>query len=169
MPGLGRRPAQAGDGAQPAGELLELGVEGFGERDGDKEAHGFSVGWRIRIGGTEMCMEALYSERGVAYAWLHANGVLYGLDGKALAFADDDGVYDWEGRHIAWWADGHIRDRIGAVCLFTKASTKTLVVKPVVELHQQRPLRLEIRQRPLKWPKMARPPKLCIWTKEMPF
>lgn len=114
-------------------------------------------------------MEALYTEKGVTYAWLHPNGNIYDLEGKALAFADGDGVYNWEGIHIAWWADGHIRDRIGAVCLFTKKATKTLVVRPVFELHQQRPLRLEPTRRPLKWPKMAKPPLMCIWTVEMPF
>jgi hypothetical protein len=114
-------------------------------------------------------MDALYTERGVAYAWLHANGNIYGLEGQALAFVDGDGVYDWVGVHIAWWEDGHMRDWLGAVCLFAHTATKTLVVKPVHELHQQRPLQLEKRNRPLKWPKMARPPKLCIWATKMPF
>lgn len=114
-------------------------------------------------------MQALYNERGAAYAWLHANGNIYGLEGQALAFVDGDGVYDWEGVHIAWWADGHMRDGLGAVCLFSDAAVKTLVVKPVHEWHQQRPLMLEVRNRPLKWPKMPQPPKLCIWTTKMPF
>jgi hypothetical protein len=114
-------------------------------------------------------LDALYNERGETYAWLAANGNLYGLEGQALAFVEEDGVYDWEGRHIAWWADGHMRDWLGAVCLFTHASVKTLVVKPVHEWNRLRPLTLEARNRPLKWPKMARPPKLCIWTREMPF
>jgi len=114
-------------------------------------------------------MEALYNERGAVYAWLHPGGNIYGLEGQALAWVDQDGVYSWEGVHIAWFADGHIRDWIGAVCLFTRTATKTLVVKPVQELHQQRPLRLETPQRPLKWPKLAKPPNLCIWTTKMPF
>jgi hypothetical protein len=38
-----------------------------------------------------------------------------------------------------------------------------------VELHQFRPLNLATPRRPLKWPKMAKPPKLCIWTTKMPF
>jgi hypothetical protein len=114
-------------------------------------------------------LEALFNQRGAAYAWLHANGNIYGLKGEALAFIDADAVYDWEGVHIAWWADGHMRDWLGAVCLFTVAATKTLVVKPVHEWHQHRPLRLEAKSRPLLWPKMARPPKLCIWAAKMPF
>jgi hypothetical protein len=114
-------------------------------------------------------LEALYNQRGEAYAWLHANGNVYGLEGQALAFVEEDGVYDWEGVHIAWWADGHMRDWLGAVCLFTEASSKTLVVKPVHQLHQRRPLKLETRIRPLRWPKMAKPPKLCIWTTKMPL
>lgn len=112
---------------------------------------------------------ALYNERGQTYAWLHANGNIHGLEGQSLAFVEEDGVYNWEGMHIAWWADGHMRDWLGAVCLFTEASVKTLVVKPLHEWHQQRPLKLEMRNRPLKWPKMAKPPNLCIWTKKMPF
>lgn len=114
-------------------------------------------------------MDALYNEKGVVCAWLHANGNIYGLEGQALAFVEDDGVYNWEGMHIAWFADGHIRDWLGAVCVFTRAATKTLVVKPIGEMHQLRPLRLTTPQRPMKWPKMANPPKLCIWTTKMPF
>jgi prepilin-type processing-associated H-X9-DG protein len=114
-------------------------------------------------------MNALYNERGAVYAWLHANGNIYGLTGEALAFVDGDGVYNWEGAHIAWWADGHVRDWLGAVCVFTRAATRTLVVKPNGELQQQRPLNLTTPRRPLKWPKMAQPPKLCIWTMKMPF
>jgi hypothetical protein len=112
---------------------------------------------------------ALFNERGAAYAWLHADGNIYGLDGRALAFVDGDGVYDWEGVQVAWWEDGHVRDWLGAVCLFTAAATRTLVVKPVQELHQQRPINLEApRSRPLKRPKMARPPKLGLWAARMP-
>ncbi len=114
-------------------------------------------------------MQALYNERGATYAWLHANGNIYGLEGQALAFVEDDCVYNWEGAHIAWWADGHVRDWLGAVCLFSAVATKTLVVKPVCAMHQQRPLKLHARSRPLKRPKMAAPPKLCIWTTKMPF
>jgi uncharacterized protein RhaS with RHS repeats len=114
-------------------------------------------------------LEALYNQRGETYAWLHADGSIYGLQGQALAFIEDDGVYDWEGVHIAWWADGHMRDWLGAVCLYSHRAQKTLVVKPVHELHQHRPLNLERRSRPLKWPKMAKPPKLCIWTAEIPI
>ena len=114
-------------------------------------------------------MDALYNERGVVCAWLHSNGNIYGLAGQALAFVDGDGVYSWEGRQIAWWADGHMRDWLGAVCLFTAASTNMLVVRPVGELHQQRPLNLETPMRPLKWPKLAKPPNLCIWTTKMPI
>lgn len=114
-------------------------------------------------------MDPLYNERGAVYAWLHRNGNVYGLAGEALAFVEIDGVYNWEGRQIGWWADGHMRDWLGAVCVFTQAATKTLVVKPAVELHQLRPLNLARKQRPLKWPKLAMPPKLCIWTTKMPF
>ena len=114
-------------------------------------------------------MDALYNEQGAVYAWLHANGNVYGLEGQALAWVEDDGVYDWEGVHIAWWANGHVRDWLGAVCLFTAKATQTLVVKPVCELHRHKPLKLAAPQRPLRWPKLAKPPNLCIWTKKIPF
>lgn len=113
-------------------------------------------------------MIALFNERGAAYAWLHTNGTIYGLEGKALAFVDGDGVYDWEGAHIAWWADGHMRDWLGAVCLFSAAAKNLLVVKPVCATHQQKPLQLETRTRPRTGAKLAPPPRLCLWTAEMP-
>ncbi|MGA7343065.1 MAG: 4-fold beta flower protein [Terracidiphilus sp.] len=114
-------------------------------------------------------MEALYNERGAVYAWFHASGNIYGLGGEAVAFVDGDSVYDWSGSPIGWWADGHMRDAMGAVCLFTAKATNTGVVKPVVEVHQLRPLSLSSQVRPLKWPKAAKPPKLWSWSTKMPF
>jgi len=41
VPGLGRRPAETGcGGAQPRGELSELGADGFGEWNAEEKAHG---------------------------------------------------------------------------------------------------------------------------------
>jgi hypothetical protein len=114
-------------------------------------------------------LQSLYNQQGKTYAWLHANGTVYGLEGQALAFVDGDGVYDWEGRHIGWWADGHMRDSMGEVCLFTTGVKNAGIVIPVHELHHQRPLNLITPQRPLKWPRPAKPPNLCIWSKKMPF
>jgi hypothetical protein len=114
-------------------------------------------------------MELLYNQKGAAYAWMHANGNVYSLEGVAVAFVQGDGVYDWEGLHIGWWADGHIRDAMGEVSLFTKEAKNMGVVKPVCELHQQRPLRLNMPVRPLQWPRPAKPPNLWCWSKEMPF
>lgn len=45
-------------------------------------------------------IDPLYNQRGAVYAWLHGNGNIYGLAGEALAFVDDDGVYNWEGVQI---------------------------------------------------------------------
>jgi hypothetical protein len=114
-------------------------------------------------------MEPLYNEKGATYAWFHANGNVYSLQGEALAFVDGDGVYDFEGWHIGWWADRHMRDSMGEVCLFAADATKTGVVKPVQELHQQRPLKMNTPMRPLKWPRPAKPPNMCSWSKKMPF
>lgn len=115
-------------------------------------------------------MEPLYNQKGATYAWLHVNGNVYSLEGVALAFVEEEGVYDWEGHHIGWWADGHMRDAMGAVCLFTRDATNTGVVKPVNELHQQRPLNLTAPpMRPLRWPRPAKPPSLWTWSQKMPF
>jgi hypothetical protein len=114
-------------------------------------------------------MEPLYNQKGATYAWLHANGNVYSLQGAAVAFVEGEGVYNWEGCHIGWWANGHMRDAVGEVCLFTKDAKNTGVVKPVRDLHQQRPLRLETPVRPLKWPRPAKPPNLWSWSKNMPF
>jgi hypothetical protein len=114
-------------------------------------------------------LEPLYNERGATYAWLHATGNVYSLEGDALAFVDGEVVYDWEGHPIGWWAEGHMRDAMGAVCLFTQAAKNAGVVKPVHELHRQRPLGMITPPRPLKWPRPARPPNLWSWSKKMPF
>ena len=61
---------------------------------------------------------------------VHETDKIYGLNGANLAFIVDDSVYSWNGAHIGWWQDGHIRDRSGAVALFTVDAEYLGVARP---------------------------------------
>lgn len=76
-------------------------------------------------------MEALYDRTGRVYAWLHETGRIYGLNGRNLAFIKDDSVYLWTGAHVGWWQEGYMRDRNGAVGLFTADAESFGLVRPV--------------------------------------
>ncbi len=96
-------------------------------------------------------MEALYDESGRAYAWLdEPTGRIFSLRGKNIAFIDGDSVYAWSGRHIGWWGDGHIRDRSGAVAVFTAGAASLGVVKPVTAVKPVQPVKAVSPVRPVK-------------------
>lgn len=115
-------------------------------------------------------MEALYQRAGRVYAWLDlATGRIYGLRGENLAFLDGDSIYDWHGRHIAWWQDGHIRDHHGAVALFTAGATNLGVVRPVLAVRPTKPVKAVAPVRPVKQVKPLRPVKRLSWSTALPF
>ena len=114
-------------------------------------------------------MEALYDQSGSVYAWLQMNGHICGLDGENLAFIDGDSVYEWDGKHIGWWQDGHIRDASGAVALFRADATNMGVFMPMRQVPPLHPLRPLSPHRPVKTSKPLRPKYLAEWSDEMPF
>jgi hypothetical protein len=114
-------------------------------------------------------MEALYNRNGHVHAWLHETGKIYDLYGRNLAFVDGNSVYTWNGAHIAWWADGHIRDQSGAVALFTADATNLGVARPMRALRPLRPLRALSPLRPLKAMKPMRPTRVAAWSYRMPL
>jgi hypothetical protein len=69
------------------------------------------------------------------------NGRLIGCMGQNLAFISGDSVSAWNGRHIAWYVHGHIRDRHGYVSLFTTDATNMGIVKPVKQVKPVQPIR----------------------------
>jgi len=42
---------------------------------------------------------------------------IYDTDGQNVAFVSGDGVFNYDGAHVGWWLNGHIRDRSGCVAL----------------------------------------------------
>lgn len=115
-------------------------------------------------------VEALYDQAGRVYAWLDtATGRIHGRRGENLAFLDGNSIYDWRGRHIAWWQDGHIRDRQGYAALFTANATNLGVVRPVRAVSPIRPVKAVAPVRPIKQAKPVRPVKRLAWSTKLPF
>lgn len=114
-------------------------------------------------------MEPLYDQAGDVYAWLHETGKIYGLDGENLAFIDTNSVYTWDGTHVGWWQDGHIRDEAGRVALFTSQAENLGVVRPVRAVRPVRPVRAVSPVKPLKDVKPVRPVKQLVWATRIPF
>jgi hypothetical protein len=117
-------------------------------------------------GGT---MQALYDSSGAVYAWLHESGKIYDLSGQNVAFVDGDSVYDWNGSHIGWWQDGHIRDHQGAAALFTADSQNVGILKPLRQLRPLQPLRQLSPMKPFKAFKPFKPFKQMAWSERIPF
>jgi hypothetical protein len=111
----------------------------------------------------------LYDRTGRVYAWLHQTGKIYGLKGENLAFVDGDSIYAWNGAHIGWWRDSHIRDSVGYVALFAAEARITGVSKPVRAVRPVRPAREVSPANPLKGAKPVKPSWRSAWSAEMPF
>jgi|ERR1700683_5805470 len=115
-------------------------------------------------------MDALFNQSGGVYAWLDtATGNIVSLSGQHLAFIDGDSVYNWQGQHIGWWQDGHIRDRVGAVALFTDVAGSLGVVKPVRAVKPVQPGKAVSPVRPVKAVKPVRSVKQLAWSTSLPF
>lgn len=114
-------------------------------------------------------MEALYDRTGRVYAWLHETEKIYGLNGANLAFIADDSVYAWNGTHVGWWQDGHIRDRSGSVALFTADAESLGVARPARSARPAAPARSASPARPARSARPARPAKRTSWAVAMPF
>jgi hypothetical protein len=115
-------------------------------------------------------MEALHDQSGGVYCWFdQGSGRIISLRGKNLAFVDGDSVYDWGGQHIGWWQDGHIRDRQGAVALFTADAGSLGVVKPVRAVRPVSPVKPVAPVRPVKQVKPVKTVKKLAWSSQMPF
>jgi hypothetical protein len=115
-------------------------------------------------------MEALYDQDGAVYAWLHEEtGNIYDTDGQNVAFVSGDGVFNYDGAHVGWWLNGHIRDRSGCVALFTASASNLGVMKPMRQLAPLQPLRELSPLRPLRSMRPLRPMNAAGWSEEMPF
>lgn len=73
----------------------------------------------------------MYDRHGAVYAWLGETGKIYGLNGENLAFICGNSVYDWSGRHIGWWQDGHVRDVTNSAFVFRQGAKGLGVMKPM--------------------------------------
>jgi hypothetical protein len=116
-------------------------------------------------------MEALHDRGGRVYCWFdEESGHFISLRGDNLAFIDGNSIYDWNGRHVGWWQDGHIRDRTGAVVLLTADAQNMGVTKPVRAVHPVKPVRHVAPVKPIKDARPDRPASRLAWSAAgMPF
>jgi hypothetical protein len=117
----------------------------------------------------EESMEALYDGSGRVYAWLDEGGRIVGLYGNHLAFIEGDSVYNWQGQHVGWWGNGHIRDNAGAVAVFTTEADNLGVVKPVKAEKPVQAVKKVVPVKPVKAVKPVRPIRRPSWSRRMTF
>jgi hypothetical protein len=117
----------------------------------------------------EKSMEALYDGSGRVYAWLDEGGRIVGLDGNRLAYIEGDSVYNWQGQHVGWWGNGHIRDNAGAVAVFTTEADNLGVVKPVKAEKPLHAVKKVVPVKPVKGVKPVRRIRRPSWSRRMPF
>jgi hypothetical protein len=115
-------------------------------------------------------MEPLYGQRGQVYAWLQSDtGRIISLRGQHLAFIVRDNVYNWRGQHIGWWDNGHMRDRRGAVVVFTQEATHLIVGRPGLGGTPGIPGIAGVPGKPGLAGVPGRPGNVGAWSKELPF
>lgn len=115
-------------------------------------------------------MEALYDQRGQVYAWLQEDsGRIISLRGEHVAFIDGDNVYNCHGQHLGWWDHGHMRDRHGAVVVFTSRATGMIVGRPGLAGRPGVPGIAGMPGRPGLTGVPGRPRNAGVWTSRMPF
>ena len=115
-------------------------------------------------------MEALYDQTGRAYAWLDpAGNHVIGLAGEHLAFIHGDSVYTWDGSHIGWWHDDHIRDQSGEVVVFLSNAIGLGVTMSINGTKPIAPRKAMIPKHPMKATQPVQPTQQTTWCAEMPF
>ena len=76
-------------------------------------------------------MRAFYDRTGHVKLWLHPSGTCFlGVDGHPLAFVHGDGVYDFKGRHVAWWDGKEIRDHEGRLLVVDREAVELGAISP---------------------------------------
>ena len=86
-------------------------------------------------------MDAIYDRTGAAIAFLDGARIV-SLQGASLAWVDGSGnVYDYDGRHLGWWRNGHLRGRDGGVVAWMRGATGLGVALPHARLPPPPPRR----------------------------
>ena len=115
-------------------------------------------------------MQPLHDRTGQVYAWLDIKREhILDLDGRPIAFIVGDSVYDWSGRHIGWWQDGHMRDNVGSVVVFRRDATNLIVGRPGLGGIPGEPGKAGVPGRPGLAGKPGRPGNVGAWSRDMPF
>ena len=115
-------------------------------------------------------MEPLFDKNGRLHAWLQGGSDhIFSLTGEPLAFITWGNVYDWRGRHLGWWDQGHMRDYAGAVCVFTRDALGLIVAKPGLGGTPGFPGVRAVSGHPGIQGAPSRPPNTAAWSETIPF
>ena len=115
-------------------------------------------------------MEPLYDRGGRVFGWIDLeSGRIRKPHGRHAAFVVGDSVFDWRGRHVAWWQENHVRDSNGRVALFLRGAEGLGPAVPALAAVPARPAIAAVPARPALAARPARPARSASWANAIPF
>jgi hypothetical protein len=115
-------------------------------------------------------VEPLFDRLGAVFGWIDLqSGKIVNRQGRHSAFVANGSVYDWRGRHVAWWHDDHIRNHSGQIALFLRDAGGFGPAKPALSAIPVRPAIAVTPARPVTSATPARPARSASWAPLIPF
>lgn len=115
-------------------------------------------------------MEPIYDAKGKVYGWVdRQTGRIINLRGKHVAFVDGDSVFSWNGKHIGWWQNDHIRNQSGQVAVFLRGASGLGPAIPALAATPARPAIAAVPARPALSARPARSARKTSWAPLVPF
>lgn len=115
-------------------------------------------------------MEALYDSRGQVYAWLdQRNARIMDRGGRPVALIRGDKVHGYNGRHLGWWDNDHLRDSTGSVALYKRGARGLGVIPPLPALPPLPPMPVMAPLPTIPALPPLRPFNRTAWANRMPF
>ena len=109
-------------------------------------------------------MKTFYNYFGTPIAYTDDEVNIFSFNGSPLGYIDGDKIYAFSGKHLGWYIDGWIRDKLGYCVFFTELATGG-PLKPIKRL---KPLRFAKRIVPMKRIRQIagiRPIKRLAWSR----
>jgi len=75
----------------------------------------------------------LYNRNGQVVAFLLNGDRVVSRSGASVAWIRNGSIYDYSGKHLAWWEKDHVRDRNGAV-MYWQRGASTGLVHPIPQI-----------------------------------
>lgn len=111
-----------------------------------------------------------YDKLGQTFAYTTDETTIYALNGKPVAYIDDEDIYAFTGTHLGYLEDGNVWDHNGDMLLFTDISRFGVgPLKPKKSLKSKKGLKSRMPLKGKKALKFKKPLKSRSWSSYSPI